>query len=126
MNAHSEVWPTDIDQIPPTPVGSWIPRAEDQDNHVDSGVYAQRYTGIRPMKSSLQMRQLPGAYNGAVIRNQNIPLSSQRFVTMACSRSKRAVTPPTLSFHNIHYTVKRRRCNLLSTSKSYPILKGIR
>ena len=119
MNTHSEVWPSDINKIPTTT--SWIP-AEDQDGHEDS--YPTRgFTGIRPQMRSFQM-ELPGAYNGVLIGNPSIPRSLQRVVT---SRNKRAVTPgPTLSFHNVHYTVKRRRCNLLGTPEPYSILKGIR
>ena len=121
MNAHSEVWPSDINKIPT--VGSWLP-AEDHNGHEDSSAYSREFTaGVKP-KRSLQMQQLPGTYNGVLIGNPTIPRSLQRIVT---SRNRRAVTPgPTLSFHNIHYTVKRRRCNLLGTPEPYSILKGIR
>jgi len=47
------------------------------------------------------MQQVPGSNNGVV-------------------------TERTLSSHDIQYTVKRRRCNLIGTPKSYHILKGIR
>ena len=120
MNVHSEVWPTDINQIPPH-MGSWLPA---EDKHEDCGVYAKQYRGGIPKRTSLQMRQPPGAYDGFVIGNHNIPQSLQRIVT---SRNKNSVTPgPTLSFHNIQYTVKRRRCNLIGTRQPYHILKGIR
>ena len=120
MNAHSEVWPSDINEIPTT--ASWLPAmSEDQDKHEVSSVYTN--TWVRPMRS-LQMQQLPGTYNGVVIGNPTIPRSLQRIVT---SRNRRIVTPkPTLSFHNIDYTVKRRRCNLIGTLETYSILKGIR
>ena len=120
MNTHSEVWPSDINKIPTT-TNSWLP-AEDQNGYEDSSAYARGFTGIRP-KRSLQM-ELPGAYNGVLIGNPSIPRSLQRVVT---SRNRSGVTPgPTLSFHNVDYKVKRRRCNLFGTPEPYSILKGIR
>ena len=121
MNAHSEVWPDDIEKIP-SHMGSWLPA---EDKHEDCGVYNKHFKGGRPIRTSFQMRQLPGVYDGVVIGNPaNIPQSLQRVVT---SRNRHGVTPgPTLSFHNIRYTVKRRRCNLFGTPEPYHILKGIR
>jgi len=118
----SEVWPVDINNIQiSNPQYVWVSE-EDQNGYAEDH-YAKQYgTGKRPIRSSLQLQQ--GGNNGLVIGNHYIPQSLQpRFVT---SRTKHPNPGPTLSFHNIHYTVKRRCWKITRKAEPQPILKGIR
>lgn len=118
---HSEVWPTDIEKIP-TKSSTWVSGQRDG-HHQDPTVFANVHTGGRlPLRTSLQMKHLPGSYSGTLIGNPNIPRSLQRVVT---SRSKHPNRGPSLSFHNIQYTINRR-CKFIGNPEPYPILKKIR
>jgi len=117
----SEVWSVDINNIQ---IYCGVSE-EDQIGHAEDHYaldYAKEYsTGKRPIRSSLQLQQ--SGNNGLVIGNLYIPQSSQRVVT---SRTKHPNPGPTLSFHNIDYTVKRRCWNITHKAEPQPILKGIR
>ena len=120
---HSEVWPTDIEKIP-TKSSTWVSGRRDDQHHRlnDPAIFANVHTGGRPpLRTSLQMKHLPGSYSGTLIGNPNIPRSLQRVVT---SRNK-PNPGPSLSFHNIQYSVNRR-CKFIRNSEPYPILKEIR
>lgn len=122
LQSNSEVWPSDINNIPHT--SPWLPGMDvGQDENEDSSVFSETYRGMRPIRPSLQMQRLPGNYSGVFISNPNIPLSLRRIVT---SKNKQPNPGPSLSFHKIQYAVKRRRCNFIGNSEPYPILKGIR
>ena len=116
------MWPSDINVIPKTSA-AWLSGLDNQDKHEDPTVFANPYNGMRPMRSSLQMHRLPGNYSGVLITNHSIPQPLRRIVT---SRSKNPNPGPTLSFHNIEYTVRRQRCKFFGSPEPYPILKGIR
>lgn len=116
----SAVWPTDIDNIPVSNSQAWLSGLEQNGHCEDPSDLAQGYRGMRHLSSTFQ---LTGNYNGTCIGNPNIPQSLRRVIT---SRNKRPNPGPSLSFHNIQYTVKRRRCNFTGITEPYPILKGIR
>ena len=119
----SEKFPDDIQMIPKS--STWIPvqrHGHHQRLH-DPTIFANVHHGGRPpVRTSLQMHHLPGTYSGTFIGNPNIPQSLRRVVVTSRNKPNPG---PTLSFHNIKYTVNRR-CKFIRNPEPYPILKEIR
>ena len=105
---YGAVWPTGIPKS-----STWV--SGQLDRLQDPTIFT--HGSQSAVRSSLRMQHLPKSCSDVVIENPDVQWA-------VSSKNEHPSPGPTLSFHNIQYSVKRRK--LIGNPEPYPILKGIR